>query len=101
LLALVLLGRGQRYQSPAGETEQNGGNHGRGCSIEELLVSSFAQTDALAKLLNREGHHHAAGISREDFRRASDISGDVKADAILMQMNLAAAVELWRPSVQS
>jgi hypothetical protein len=70
-------------------------------SIEELLVSSFAQTDALAKLLNREGHHHAAGISREDFRRASDISGDVKADAILMQMNLAAAVELWRPSVQS
>jgi len=70
-------------------------------SIEELLVSSFAQTDALAKLLNREGHHHAAGISREDFRRASDISGDVKADATLMQMNLAAAVELWRPSVQS
>jgi hypothetical protein len=40
------------------------------------LVSSFAQADALSKLLS-ERHHHATGISREDFRRASDISVDV------------------------
>jgi hypothetical protein len=36
-------------------------------TLEELLVSSLAQTDALEKLLIEKGHHHAAGISREDF----------------------------------
>jgi hypothetical protein len=51
-------------------------------TLEELLVSSLAQTDALAKPLI-ERHHHATGISREDFRRAGDISGDVKANVTL------------------
>jgi len=39
------------------------------------------------KAVDREGHNHAARISREDFRRASGISGDVQADAALTQMN--------------
>jgi hypothetical protein len=43
-----------------------------------------------------------AGISREDFRRASDISGDVQADTALMQMNQVQlkpkgrSVQSWR-----
>ena len=37
------------------------------------------------KAAHREGHHHAARVSREDFRRASDISGNVQADTTLMQ----------------
>jgi hypothetical protein len=49
------------------------------------LFSSLAQTDATGKAVDREGHHYAAGISREDFRRAGDISGDVQADTTLMQ----------------
>jgi hypothetical protein len=31
-------------------------------TIQELLISSLAQTDALAKLLIGERHYHAAGI---------------------------------------
>jgi hypothetical protein len=42
---------------------------------------------------HREGDHHAAGISREDFRGASDVSGNFKAETALTQMN---GVELKR-----
>jgi hypothetical protein len=38
------------------------------------------------KAAHREGHYHTAGISREDFRRAGDISGDVQADTTLTQI---------------
>jgi len=55
-------------------------------TMQELLVSSLAQTDALAKLLIEKGHHHAAGVSCEHFRTASDISGDAKADITLTQI---------------
>jgi len=51
------------------------------------LVSSFAQADALSKLLS-ERHHHATEIFREDSRRTSDVSGHVQADTTLMQMKL-------------
>ena len=55
-------------------------------TLEELLVSSFAQTDVLAKLLIEERHHHAAGVFGEDCGGAGHISGDVKADFTLTQM---------------
>ena len=35
------------------------------------------------KAAHREGHHHATGISREDFRRASDLSGHVQANTLM------------------
>ena len=70
-------------------------------TLEELLVFQPCPNRRAGKAAHREGHHHAARICREDFRRAGDISVDVQADTTLMQMNLAAAVELWRPSVQS
>ena len=38
-------------------------------TVEELLVSSLAQTDALAKLLIEKGL-----ITREDFRETRDVS---------------------------
>ena len=41
--------------------------------MEELLVSSFAQTDALAKLLLKKGAYHASGVYAEDFRRTGDV----------------------------
>jgi hypothetical protein len=40
----------------------------RTVTIEELLVSSLAQTDALAKLLIEKGVIQAAGISRPDHQ---------------------------------
>jgi hypothetical protein len=43
-------------------------------TMEELLVSSLAQTDALAKLLIEKGDHYARRIHAEDFGGAGDIS---------------------------
>jgi hypothetical protein len=40
-------------------------------TLEELLISSLAQTDALAKLLMRRGL-----ITREEFMRTGDVSVD-------------------------
>ena len=54
-------------------------------SIEELLVSSFAQADALAKLSSRRASSRSRNF-REDFRGTSDISGDAKADITLTQI---------------
>ena len=51
-----------------------------------FFVSSLAQTDALAKLLIEKGIITQQEF-REDFRRASALSGDVQADTTLMQMN--------------
>jgi hypothetical protein len=45
----------------------------RPVTLEELLVSSLAQTDALAKLLI-ERADYARGIYAEDFRGARDLS---------------------------
>ena len=41
------------------------------------LASTFG---GIVRPAHREGHHHAAGISHEDFRKASDISGNVQAE---------------------
>ena len=56
-------------------------------ALDELLVSSLAQTDALAKLLIEKGIITQQEF-REDFRRASDLSGDVQAHTTLTQMNV-------------
>ena len=56
-------------------------------TVEELLVSSLAQTDALSKLLIEKGIHHAAGVFAEDCGGAGDIPSDAKADITLTQMN--------------
>ena len=46
----------------------------RPVTMEELLVSSLAQTDALAKLIDREGADYPARVYAEDFRGTSDVS---------------------------
>ena len=56
-------------------------------TMQELLVSSLAQTDALAKLLIEKGIITQQEFFAEDFRGAGDVSGDVKADTTLTQMN--------------
>jgi hypothetical protein len=48
--------------------------------MEELLVSSLAQTDALAKLLIKKGAYHASGVYAEDFRRTGDVSKTSESD---------------------
>jgi hypothetical protein len=41
----------------------------RPVTLEEFLVSSLAQTDALAKLLIEKGADYARRVPAEDFRR--------------------------------
>ena len=41
---------------------------------EELLVSSLAQTEALAKLLIEKGLNHPRRVHAEDFRGTGDVS---------------------------
>jgi len=59
LLALVLMGNGQKTSRLPVKQNRMGAimahNPNEAVSIEELLVSSFAQTDALAKLLIEKG----------------------------------------------
>ena len=52
-------------------------------TLEELLVSSLAQTDALAKLLIEEGHHYARRIHAEDCRGVGDVSEATESDATM------------------
>jgi hypothetical protein len=42
--------------------------------MQELLVSSLAQTDALAKLLIEKGLINREELYAEDFRGAGDVS---------------------------
>jgi hypothetical protein len=56
-------------------------------TLEELLASSLAQNRRAIKAVDREGHHHAAGISYEDFRRTGNISGNAKTDITLTQIS--------------
>ena len=51
--------------------KHNGKTNKRPVTMEELLVSSLAQTDALAKLLIEKGL-----ITREEFRGTDDVSLD-------------------------
>jgi hypothetical protein len=43
-------------------------------TVYELLISSLAMTDALAKLLIEKGSDHPRRIYAEDFRGAGDVS---------------------------
>ena len=36
--------------------------NGKPVSLEELIVSTLAMTDALAKLLIEKGRHHGCGV---------------------------------------
>jgi hypothetical protein len=53
----------------------------RPVTIEELLVSSLAQTDALTKLLIEKGLIYARRVYAEDFRRTGDVSEAIESDA--------------------
>jgi hypothetical protein len=46
----------------------------RPVTLEELLVSSLAQTDALAKLLIEKGTDYARRVYAEGFRGTGDVS---------------------------
>jgi hypothetical protein len=46
----------------------------RPVTMEELLVSSLAQNDALAKAVDREGADHARRVYAEDFRGTCNVS---------------------------
>jgi hypothetical protein len=46
----------------------------RPVTMEKLLVSSLAQTDALAKLLIEKGLIYARRVYAEDFRGWGDVS---------------------------
>ena len=46
----------------------------RPVTMEELLISSLAQTDALAKLLIEKGLITSRRVYAEDFRGAGDVS---------------------------
>jgi hypothetical protein len=46
----------------------------RPVTLEELLVSSLAQTDALAKLLIKEGADYPRRVYAEDWRETGDVS---------------------------
>ena len=63
---------------------------------EELLVSSLAQTDALAKLLIEKGI-----ITQQEFVAKISEERATYQSMFKPTPHLAAAVELWRPSVQS
>jgi hypothetical protein len=65
-----------KNQSSAGETEQNESNHAVAVCFQLCL------NRRVGKAAHRERHHHAAGISCEDFRRADDVSGHVQADPL-------------------
>jgi hypothetical protein len=65
-----------KNQSSAGETEQNDSNHAVAVCFQLCL------NRRVGKAAHRERHHHAAGISCEDFRRADDVSGHVQADPL-------------------
>jgi hypothetical protein len=43
-------------------------------SLEELMVSTLAMTDTLAKLLIENGIHHGCGVQAEAARGACSIS---------------------------
>jgi hypothetical protein len=43
-------------------------------TLQELLVSSLAQTDALAKLLIEKGADYPRGVHAEDFGGTGDLS---------------------------
>ena len=55
----------------------------RPVTLEELLVSSLAQTDGLAKLLIREGRHRARRVYAEDFRGTEDVSEATESHAAM------------------
>ena len=46
----------------------------RPVTMEELLVTSLAQTDALAKLLIEKGADYGRRLYAEDFRGTGDVS---------------------------
>ena len=46
----------------------------RPVTLEELFISSLAQTDALAKLLIEKGADYARRVYAEDFGGTGDVS---------------------------
>jgi hypothetical protein len=50
-------------------------------TMAELLVSSLAQTDALAKLLIEKGPQHSRRVHAEDFGGTGDVSEAAESDA--------------------
>ena len=53
----------------------------RPVTMEELLVSSLAQTDALAKLLIEKGLITTRRVYAKDFRGTGDVSEATESDA--------------------
>jgi hypothetical protein len=52
----------------------------RPVTLEELLVSSLAQTDALAKLLTEKGCFYTRRVLQEDFGGTGDVSEVTQSD---------------------
>ena len=61
-------------------SDKTPGNHARPSRVQP------GANRRAGKAADRKGLQHAAGISREDFRRTSDLSRDVQADT-LTKMN--------------
>jgi hypothetical protein len=55
----------------------------RPVTMQELLVSSLAQTDALAKLLIGKGADYPRRVYAEDFRGTGDVSEATKSHAAM------------------
>ena len=66
---------------------------GETVSIEELLVSSLATNEALAKLLIEKGIITQKRISREDCRGKSDVSTNVKSHTTLRRADNGVPVQ--------
>jgi hypothetical protein len=71
-------------------------------TMEELLVSSLAQTDALAKLLIEKGLITRRRVYAEDFRGTGDVSEALQSHAPMNRFFVAhftCQVRLMRSSV--
>jgi hypothetical protein len=56
-------------------------------TVYELLISSLAMTDALAKLLIEKGSDHPRRIYAEDFRGAGNVSKTLQSYAAMTQIS--------------
>jgi hypothetical protein len=52
-------------------------------TVYELLISSLAMTDALAKLLIEKGSDHPRRVYAEDFGGTGDVSEATESDAAM------------------
>jgi hypothetical protein len=70
-------------------------------SLQELMVSTLAMTDALAKLLIEKGRHHGCGVQAEAAGRACGLPAhpkSVNAVIVLGETKTATCLGAGSPS---